>query len=123
MLRPLVVVFAALVASTGVAHAQQPAPATAPKVLVFPFAAMGGDARASADLLRKNLINAIDVLREVDSIDPAVAETTLGKPLADSRDGCAEDDACMTALARAVGARYLVRGGLIQREGALTLTL
>ena len=124
MLRPLVVIAAlvGLAAGSGVASAQ-PAPSTAPKVLVFPFAAIGDDARVSAELFRKNLINQIDLLAEVDSLDPAAAEVALGKPLADARDGCAEDDACMSALAKAVGARYLVKGGLLVNAGKYTLSL
>lgn len=102
--------------------AQQPAP-RAPKVLVFPFAAIGDEARVSADLFRKNLINQIDLLAEVDAIDPVAAEAALGKTLGDARDGCGDDDMCTTALARAVGARYLVKGGLLVNAGAYTLSL
>lgn len=109
-----------LVASVS-ASAQQPAPA--PKVLVFPFAAMGDDTRVNADLLRKNLINAVDALPEVDAVDPAKAEASFGKPLAEARDACAEDDACTAALARAVGARYLVKGGVLVDASGYTLTI
>lgn len=122
-MRSLVVLVA--LALPGLA-AGQPAPAqpTAPKVLVFPFAAIGDEARVSAELFRKNLINQIDLLPEVDSLDPAKAEASLGKPLAEARDGCSEDDVCMTALARAVGARYLVKGGLlVNAEKKYTLSL
>lgn len=110
-----------LVASVS-ASAQQPAPA--PKVLVFPFAALGDEGRTNADLLRKNLINAIDLMNEVDAVDPAAAEQALGRPLAEARDACAEEVSCMTALAQATGARFLVKGGvLVEAAGGYTVTL
>jgi TolB-like protein len=116
-----VAALAGLLSSPLSAPAQQPA--SAPKVLVFPFAALGDDTRVNADLLRKNLINSIDALAEVDSVDPAKAEATLGKPLAEARDACAEDDACTSALVRAVGARFLVKGGVLVDASGYTLTL
>lgn len=125
MLRSIVFVaaLAGLVLPSVAAAAGPKAAPIAPKVLVFPFAAIGDDARVNAELLRKNLINAIDVLPEVDSIDPARAATVLGKPLAEARDACAEEDACTTALARAVGARFLVKGGVLVDANGYTLTI
>lgn len=98
-------------------------PADVPRVLVLPFAALGDEARVNAELLRRNLVNAIDPLDEVDALDAAAAEKALGRPLADARDACAEDDHCMAALGRAVGARYLVRGGLLVAGGSYTLSI
>ena len=102
----------------------QSRPATKPTVLVFPFAALGDDgARATADMLRRNLINAVAAMDEVDALDPEKAEKVLGRPLVDARDACAEDALCTSALGRAVGARYIVRGGLLVKDGGYTLSV
>ena len=88
----------------------QPAPAE--KVLVFPFAALGEDARANADMLRRNLMNAIDLMAEVDVVDPSATEKTIGRSLVDARDSCGEDATCTAAIGKVAGVRWIVKGGV-----------
>lgn len=113
-------VASAVVSSSAPALAQ---PAPAEKVLVFPFAALGEDARANADLLRRNLMNAIDVMAEVDVVDPAAAEKTLGRSLVDARDACGEDASCTAAIGKVAGARWIVKGGVLKGAGGFTLSI
>ena len=103
--------------------AQPAQPPAAKKVLVFPFAVLGEEARKNAEMFRTTLINEIDRMEEVDSVEPESAERTLGRSLADARDGCAEDKACTAAVGKAVGARYIVKGGVAASGGGYTLSI
>jgi len=107
------------------ALAAAPATGTAhkPKLIVLDLAASGGVEQATADAMTEALANELAARGIFEVVSSKELQTLIGLERQRQLMGCSEEGACLTELAGALGAPFILRGSLAKLGDAYQLTL
>lgn len=118
--------FLALVTAvcTGVASAAVPAPSARPKLVVLELTPAGGISPELATALTDALTTEAAARGPFDVVSSRDVQTLLGLERQRQMLGCGEEsESCLSELAGALGARFVMSGSLAQLGDAVQLTL